>query len=83
MLIQINPTELCTTLAYRRTNDIMEAGGFTFDETKINKGTHTIWTPMAQKIFDRHYNYYWDNASYSRRIKTKKTLPKNSEPKPY
>ena len=60
MIVEINQTELCTTLAYRRTNDVMEAGGFTFDETKIDKGTHTIWTPMAQKIFDNWYDYYWD-----------------------
>jgi len=60
MIVEINQTELCTTLAHRRTNDVMEAGGFTFDETKIDKGTHTIWTPLAQKIFDEWYDYYWD-----------------------
>ena len=64
MYIEVNQVELCCALASRRTKKEFYDAGLT--DKDINKetlspfGTHTEYTPKAQDVFDKHYDYYWD-----------------------
>tara|TARA_R100001463_G_scaffold83819_1_gene138362 strand:- start:7801 stop:8028 length:228 start_codon:yes stop_codon:yes gene_type:complete len=60
MYITVNQVELCCSLASRKMKNEMQEGGFTDEEIYRDLKTHTEYTELAQDVFDKHYDYYWD-----------------------
>jgi len=65
MYITVNQVELCCSLASRGMKNEMKEGGYTDEEIYRDRVTHTEYTKLAQDVFDKYYDYYWDMVSRS------------------